>query len=143
MSRFFLLPAGLLSSGGCPAVPGSACRRLGSIRLRPRPRSQESPAACGHGGGCHEIAPQRYVCVTTDTTEFTYSLQSYHSLTFSDVLYFISFLVYFYFFQFIFSQFSKYICILIIILMKCLVHFFKVFFLVFQVLLGKITKVNR
>lgn len=61
---FLCFPAGLLPSGGCPAVPGPPRRRPGSVRLRPRPGPEESPAARRHGGGCHEIAPQRFVCLS-------------------------------------------------------------------------------
>lgn len=54
------LNPGLLPSGGCPAVPGSSCRRPGGVRLRPRPGPQESPAAGRDGGGRHEVSPQRW-----------------------------------------------------------------------------------
>lgn len=58
--------SGLLSSGCCPTVPGSSCRCPGSVRFRPRPRPQESPAACWYGGGCHEVASKRWACLTPD-----------------------------------------------------------------------------
>lgn len=64
MTEVFLFPPslnpGLLPSGGCPAVPGSSCRRPGGVRLRPRPGPQESPAAGRDGGGRHEVSPQRW-----------------------------------------------------------------------------------